>query len=303
MAEEAGEVAEAQAAIADMERKKRMKDDHKENLLVQIEETKLAIEKKRASRLALSLHICLLMKLTFFFLSFQVRAAERQALAIQQSKNAPELAFWEDHLGMRIEGAGIADHLKITYTHLVDADWSKEFWFVVSMMSRDYEGIYIYTRCWESLLHELTNWLPTSHQVPAQARSRGGCSSGGQVKRIERVLAVPEGHATALRSAETIQFELLCDLDGSRRRGGRVGGRGLWAAGEDEGKAKRRRDGRQGRAMGGWGKLVWWCGRGLLMRVAADSDGGERSRETGIGAGFRTSRKAVHRHGLEQQVR
>lgn len=48
-------------------------------------------------------------------------------------------------MGMRIEGAGIADHLKITYTHLVDADWSKEFWFVVSMMSRDYEGIY--ARC------------------------------------------------------------------------------------------------------------------------------------------------------------
>lgn len=58
MAEEAGEVAEAQAAIADMERKKRMKDDHKENLLVQIEETKLAIEKKRASRLAPYLSVC-----------------------------------------------------------------------------------------------------------------------------------------------------------------------------------------------------------------------------------------------------
>lgn len=52
MAEEAGEAAEAQAAIADMERKKRMKDDHKENLLVQIEEIKLAIEKKRTSKLA-----------------------------------------------------------------------------------------------------------------------------------------------------------------------------------------------------------------------------------------------------------
>ncbi|KAF8544095.1 chromosome segregation protein Spc25-domain-containing protein [Trichophaea hybrida] len=117
-AKEKEEVTEAENAIAVMEHKKRMKDDHKESLLAQIEETKLAIEKKRA-----------------------IRAAERQALALQQTRNKPELEFWEDHLGMKIEGAGVADQLKIIYTHLVDPDWNKEFWFVVSMMSRDYEVI------------------------------------------------------------------------------------------------------------------------------------------------------------------
>jgi len=32
----------------------------------------------------------------------------------------------------------MADHLKITYTRLVDNDWNKEFWFVVSFI-KDYE--------------------------------------------------------------------------------------------------------------------------------------------------------------------
>lgn len=44
-------MAEAENAIAVMERKKRMKDDYKENLLAQIEETKQAIERTRASKL------------------------------------------------------------------------------------------------------------------------------------------------------------------------------------------------------------------------------------------------------------
>jgi hypothetical protein len=66
---------------------------------------------------------------------------------------------------MKIEGAGIADHLKITYTHLVDPDWDKEFWFVVSMMSRDYEGIY--TNLGLSLeSHQLTfGQLPDTDQT------------------------------------------------------------------------------------------------------------------------------------------
>jgi kinetochore protein Spc25 len=69
-----------------------------------------------------------------------VRVKERQTLSSQQGKNQPERVFWEDQiLSMRIEGAGMADHLKITFTRLVDNDWNKEFWFVVSFI-KDYEG-------------------------------------------------------------------------------------------------------------------------------------------------------------------
>lgn len=41
---------------------------------------------------------------------------------------------------MRIDGAGMDDHLKVTFTHLLERDCSKEFWIVISMANKDYEG-------------------------------------------------------------------------------------------------------------------------------------------------------------------
>lgn len=70
-----------------------------------------------------------------------MRAAERKILSSQASRNAPELLFWEDYLGMRIEGAGVTDHLKFVFTHIIDSDWTKEFSFIVNMVTRDYEGM------------------------------------------------------------------------------------------------------------------------------------------------------------------
>lgn len=43
---------------------------------------------------------------------------------------------------MRIEGAGVPDHLKIIYTHIIDSDWTKQFHFIINMVTRDYEGTY-----------------------------------------------------------------------------------------------------------------------------------------------------------------
>lgn len=51
---------------------------------------------------------------------------------------------------MRIEGAGVLDHLKIVYTHMVDSDWTKEFYFIINMMTREYEGIYISASHWST---------------------------------------------------------------------------------------------------------------------------------------------------------
>ncbi|PWW78748.1 hypothetical protein C7212DRAFT_309213 [Tuber magnatum] len=117
-AKEQQEAAEAERAIAEMDRRKQSKMEHKAHLLAQIEAMQEAIRKRR-----------------------EIRAEERKALSFQSSRNAPELAFWEDHLGMRIEGAGVTDHLKIVYTHIVDSDWSKEFSFIINMVTRDYEVI------------------------------------------------------------------------------------------------------------------------------------------------------------------
>lgn len=44
---------------------------------------------------------------------------------------------------MRIEGAGVPDHLKIIYTHIIDSDWMKQFHFIINMVTRDYEGTYL----------------------------------------------------------------------------------------------------------------------------------------------------------------
>lgn len=53
--------------------------------------------------------------------------------------NAPELDFWQDYLCMRIEGAGMDDHLKFYFTHVDERDWEKEAWFELGMWSREYE--------------------------------------------------------------------------------------------------------------------------------------------------------------------
>lgn len=112
------EAAEAEQAISEMTRKKQYKEEQRAHLLAQIEKTQEAIRKRR-----------------------EIRAAERKALSSQASRNAPELLFWENYLGMRIEGAGVTDHLKFVYTHVVDSDWTKEFSFIVNMVTRDYEVI------------------------------------------------------------------------------------------------------------------------------------------------------------------
>lgn len=42
---------------------------------------------------------------------------------------------------MRIEGAGVTDHLKIVFTHIHERDWDKEFVFVISLEKRDYSVV------------------------------------------------------------------------------------------------------------------------------------------------------------------
>ena len=53
--------------------------------------------------------------------------------------NAPELDFWQDYLCLRIEGAGMDDHLKFYFTHVDERDWEKEAWLELGMWSREYE--------------------------------------------------------------------------------------------------------------------------------------------------------------------
>ncbi|KAF8458896.1 chromosome segregation protein Spc25-domain-containing protein [Terfezia claveryi] len=63
---------------------------------------------------------------------------QRNNLTALSTHNMPELNFWESSLGLRIEGAGVADHLKIVFTHIDERDWEREFSFVVSLGGREY---------------------------------------------------------------------------------------------------------------------------------------------------------------------
>jgi len=62
-----------------------------------------------------------------------------QQLDGQARFNVPELDFWQDYLCLRIEGAGVPDHLKFVFTHVDDRDWTKEAWFELNTASRDYK--------------------------------------------------------------------------------------------------------------------------------------------------------------------
>ena len=42
---------------------------------------------------------------------------------------------------MRLEGAGVADHLRIVFTHILESDWENEYLFIVNMTTRDYEVV------------------------------------------------------------------------------------------------------------------------------------------------------------------
>lgn len=68
--------------------------------------------------------------------------AHAQHLDTQSRFNVPELDFWETSLCVSIDGAGMNDRLKFTFTHIDDKDWDREAYFELDMAKRDYEITY-----------------------------------------------------------------------------------------------------------------------------------------------------------------
>lgn len=67
-------------------------------------------------------------------------------LELQSRLNGPELAFWETYLGVRLEGAGALDRIKVVFT--LDGGRNRgrsggtedqEVWFELDLSRRDYE--------------------------------------------------------------------------------------------------------------------------------------------------------------------
>lgn len=127
MEKERLEAAEAERSIAEFSRKKEALMEHRQDLLKEIEETRQATQKK-SERTILLIPSQLLERLH-----------ERRALAAQASKNGPELAFWEEHLAMKVEGVK-EDVLRIVFTHIYENDWGKECSFTIDLSERNYKG-------------------------------------------------------------------------------------------------------------------------------------------------------------------
>lgn len=113
---EAQETYEMQSAIASITKQRDATAVNRERLRQQIAEVQKTINQR---------------------LDAQRQHAKR--LDNQARFNAPELDFWQDYLCLRIEGAGIDDHLKFYFTHVDERDWEKEVWFELGMWSREYE--------------------------------------------------------------------------------------------------------------------------------------------------------------------
>ncbi|KAK6499244.1 kinetochore-associated Ndc80 complex subunit spc25 [Arthrobotrys conoides] len=112
------ETADLESEIATIKSERSSRQSENETLSSQLREQSIAIQKRRQKLLE-----------------------EKQALASQANHNQPELAFWEDYLGLRIEGAGRLDHVRFIFTVIDERDLEREFEVVLSVESRDYEII------------------------------------------------------------------------------------------------------------------------------------------------------------------
>ncbi|TQN68267.1 putative kinetochore protein spc25 [Colletotrichum shisoi] len=116
VAKEKAETREMQAAIAQLSEERDKHIATRDALKKQIEETQREIDARLAAQ----------------------RAHTKQ-LEAQSRFNVPELEFWQQNLGLRIEGAGQDDRLKFVYTYVDAQDWEREAWFELNTSSRDYD--------------------------------------------------------------------------------------------------------------------------------------------------------------------
>lgn len=116
MAKEAAEAREIQEAVASLSDQRDKHAQTRDALKAQIATTQREIDARLAAQRA--------------------HAAQ---LDSQARFNLPELDFWVDNLGLKIEGAGKNDHLKFVYTCVDERDWSREAWFELVTEARDYD--------------------------------------------------------------------------------------------------------------------------------------------------------------------
>lgn len=116
VAKESQETAEMHSAISTLTTQRDERLTHRDALKAQIAEVQKSISARREAQLK-----------------------HRRYLDGQSRYNEPELDFWENYLGLRIEGLGKEDRLKFVYTNVDEREWDREAWFELDTSEREYK--------------------------------------------------------------------------------------------------------------------------------------------------------------------
>jgi kinetochore protein Spc25, fungi type len=71
----------------------------------------------------------------------EAQAQHQRALDAQARHNIPELRFWEQCLGLKIEGTGVEDRLRFVYVCVDEKEPESECWFDLDTSRREYEVV------------------------------------------------------------------------------------------------------------------------------------------------------------------
>ncbi len=136
IAKEAAETSEMHAAIQSITTQHSARLKHRDCLRAEIDQA----AKQVAQRVAAQQHYA--------------RAEDAQS-----QLNAPELAFWEEHLCLRIEGAGKEDRLRFVFTHVDERQWEREAWFELDTERRDYRVVDARPKLEGDVVDTCVDWL------------------------------------------------------------------------------------------------------------------------------------------------
>nr|POE47565.1 putative kinetochore protein spc25 [Quercus suber] len=110
VAKEATEADEMHTAISSLQTQKSAAQEHNENIRHTIAQTQAAIRQRR-----------------------EAQQAHQRALDAQARHNGPELRFWEQCLGLRIEGTGVEDRLRFVFACVDEKNSEREASFDMDM--------------------------------------------------------------------------------------------------------------------------------------------------------------------------
>ena len=106
----------------------------------------------------------------------EAQGVHQRALEAQARHNIPELRFWEQCLGLRIEGSGpgVEDQLKFVFASVDEKDETKEASFELKMGSKEYNVVGTKPKLEKEQLGEVVEKLNETRELGPFLRSMRG---------------------------------------------------------------------------------------------------------------------------------